>query len=115
VRYLHWLVTGPVTLLLVLFAISNRESVSVTLWPLPTSLDPPLYLVVLVAMLIGFLVGEFVAWVVGRRWRQDARRKGRRIDALERELAATHAQLRPSASPVPISGPRLVAPGAARG
>jgi uncharacterized integral membrane protein len=105
---LHWLVTGPVILVLVVFAVSNRASVTVTLWPLPFSLDAALYLVVLLAALVGFLVGELVAWVNGRFWRRDARAKARRIEALERELAATQAQL------APAPPPRLPVPGAPR-
>lgn len=107
-RYLHWLVTGPVILILVIFAVSNRETVTVTLWPLPFSLEASLYLVVLLAALLGFLIGEFVAWVNGRFWRRDARIKARRIEALERELAATQTQL----APTPSS--RLPVPGAPR-
>ena len=112
-RLVHWLVTAPVTLLLIIFAVSNRESVHVTFWPLPAYVDAPLYLVVLLAVLIGFLVGEFVAWVNGRSWRQEARRRRRRAEALERELAATQAQLRP-VSEGPIPGSRLPVPGAPR-
>jgi lipopolysaccharide assembly protein A len=108
VRHLHWLVTGPVILILVVFAVSNRETVTVTLWPLPFSLEAALYLIVLLAALVGFLVGEFVAWVNGRFWRRDARTKARRIEALERELAATQAQL----APAPPA--RLPVPGAPR-
>jgi uncharacterized integral membrane protein len=108
VRHLHWLVTGPVILVLVIFAVSNRETVTVTLWPLPFSLDAALYLIVLLAGLAGFLIGELVAWINGRSWRRDARSKARRIEALERELAATQAQL----APAPPS--RLPVPGAPR-
>lgn len=107
-RHLHWLVTGPVILIVVLFAVSNRQTTNVTLWPLPVSLEAPLYLVVLLAALIGFLVGELVAWINGRFWRREARAKARRIEALERELAATQAQLGPA------SPPRLPVPGAPR-
>ncbi len=92
-KLVHWLVTAPLALLLVVFAVSNRESVTVTLWPLPVVLDAPLYLVVLLVLLIGFLVGQLVAWINGRHWRREARRRARRIEALERELAATQAQL----------------------
>jgi lipopolysaccharide assembly protein A len=105
VRHLHWLVTGPIALLLIVFAVSNRESVAVTFWPLPFFLQAPLYLVVLLAMLLGFLIGELVAWVNGRFWRRDARAKARRIEALERELAATQSQLAPAPpARIPVPG-----------
>ncbi len=97
-KLVHWLVTLPLALLLVVFAVSNRESVMVTLWPLPVVLDAPLYLVVLLILLIGFLIGQLVAWINGRHWRREARRRARRIESLERELAATQAHL-PKAQP----------------
>ena len=65
-------------------------------------------LVVLLALLVGFLLGELVAWLNGRRWRREARSRGRRLDALERELAATQAQLaaaRPAASSAVLPAP----------
>jgi uncharacterized integral membrane protein len=112
-RLVHWLVTVPVTLLLIVFALSNRESVHVTFWPFPAYVEAPLYLVVLLAALIGFLFGELFAWIGGRSWRREARRRRRRTEALERELAATQAQLRPAAEG-PIPGSRLPVPGAPR-
>src|SRR5216683_2461751 len=69
VKLVHWLVTLPLAIILVIFAVSNREGVIVTLWPLPVTVEAPLYLVVLLALVVGFLVGEVVAWINGRRWR----------------------------------------------
>lgn len=103
-KLVHWLVTAPLALLLVVFAVSNRESITVTLWPLPVAVDAPLYLVVLLILLVGFLVGQIVAWINGAGWRREARQRARRIQSLERELAATQAQLpkhEPARLPVP--------------
>jgi uncharacterized integral membrane protein len=96
VRLVHWLVTVPVTAVLVTFAVANRHDVVV--WPLPDTVQAPLAFVVLFSLIVGFLIGEFVAWIGGRRWRQEVRHKARRIEALERELAATQAQLKPEAN-----------------
>jgi uncharacterized integral membrane protein len=113
VRVVYWVVTLVVALFLVIFAISNRESVGVTFWPLPVFVQAPLYAVVLLFTVTGFFFGELVAWVNGRRWRRDARAKGRRLEALERELAATQAQLRPAPSPA-VPATRLAVTGAPR-
>jgi uncharacterized integral membrane protein len=86
-------VTLPLTVVFVIFAISNRQPVEITFWPLPIVIETRLFLVVLLSMLAGFLIGELVAWMGGRRWRREAREKSRRIEALERELAATQALL----------------------
>jgi uncharacterized integral membrane protein len=112
VRVVHWLVTAPLALVVVVFAVSNRDAVTVTFWPLPVRLDAPLYLVVLVALLAGFLFGELVAWINGARARRAARERARRIEALERELAAVQAQFvgtaapaRPGAEPIRALAP----------
>jgi uncharacterized integral membrane protein len=85
-KFFWWVVLALVALVLILFAVSNRESVSVELWPLPALIELPLYLVVLGTLLVGFFAGELVAWVRNWRWRRDARRSRDRIAVLEREL-----------------------------
>jgi len=84
----HWLVTAPAVVILVVFAVANRAPLTLNLWPLPTTLEASVYLVVLGALLLGFLIGEAVAWINGHRWRREARRNARRIAELEAELAA---------------------------
>jgi uncharacterized integral membrane protein len=93
VKAVHWFVTLPLTIVFVIFAISNRQPVEITFWPLPIAIETRLFLVVLLGIVAGFLIGELVAWIGGRRWRRDAREKSRRIEALERELTATQALL----------------------
>jgi putative membrane protein len=88
VKLVHWVVTAPLALVFVIFAVANRDVVSLSFWPLPIELRAPVWAVVLLTLLAGFLIGEFVAWINGRRWRRQAREKARRVEALERELAA---------------------------
>ena len=85
-RFLWWIALALVAVILILFAISNREPVSVGLWPLPALVELPLYLVLLGTLLVGFLVGELSGWIGGWRWRREARRSRERIAMLEREL-----------------------------
>jgi uncharacterized integral membrane protein len=107
VRVVRWLVTLPIALIAVVFAVSNYDKVPIGLWPFSDVLIMPLYLLVLGALAFGFLAGEFVAWLNGGRWRREARRRQRRIEALERELAQTQAQLpRHEAGGLPAAGPR---------
>jgi putative membrane protein len=87
-KLLRWVLIGLVALILVVFAVANRDTITLTLWPMPVALDAPVYLVVLLTLLIGFLLGELVAWMYGARWRREARRSARRVTELERELAA---------------------------
>ena len=87
-RLFHWLVTAPLAVVLIVFAVNNRDAVTLSFWPLPLTLQAPLYLVALIMLLVGFLVGELVAWVNGRRWRREARHSARRVAELERGIAA---------------------------
>jgi uncharacterized integral membrane protein len=48
------IVTLPITVAVVLFAVSNRNIVEVQFWPLPGTLGLPLYVIGLVTMVIGF-------------------------------------------------------------
>ena len=102
-KFFWWLILALVALVLILFAVSNREAVSVALWPLPATIELPLYLVVLGMLIIGFLSGQFVTWIAGWRWRREARRSRERIAMLERELEAERAQ---RAGTAPLAVPR---------
>jgi uncharacterized integral membrane protein len=90
-KFLWWIVLALVAVLLILFAVSNRETVSVGLWPLPAVLELPLYLVVLGTLVVGFFFGQLVGWIGGWRWRREARRSRERVAMLERELEAERA------------------------
>ena len=107
-RLLFWLGVLLVAAVLALFAASNRMTVALGLWPLPFVVELPLYLAILLAVLIGCVAGALGAWLAGHQRRREARRRGRRIAALERELAATQAAL-------PGTAERLPAPLATRG
>lgn len=56
-RAVYWAGVIAVAALVSLFAASNRETVSLGLWPLPYIAQAPLYLVVLVALFFGFATG----------------------------------------------------------
>jgi lipopolysaccharide assembly protein A len=107
-KLLFWLFVAVVAVVLALFTVTNRAAVSLGLWPLPFAIDLPLYLTIFAALLIGFVAGTLCLWLAGRPARRESRRRGRRIAALERELAATQARL-PVASGNPPA--RLVARG----
>ena len=92
-RAVYWAGVIVVAALVSLFAASNRETVSLGLWPLPYIAQAPLYLVVLVALFFGFATGAVAVWIKGRRRRRQLRDCRRHSEVLARELAATQSQL----------------------
>jgi len=99
VRAAYWAVVIAIAALVSLFAASNRETVSLGLWPLPFLAAAPLYLVVVVSLVFGFSIGAVAAWIRGLRRRRELRECRRRNNALARELAATQSQLAQTALP----------------
>ena len=92
-RAVYWAVIVVVAALLIPFAVSNRATVSLGLWPLPFLIDLPLYLLVLLILLMGFVAGAATAWIAGRRVRRELRRWRRRAGGLEGELKAARSEL----------------------
>jgi putative membrane protein len=91
-KAVRWTATLVAVVLLVPFAVSNREPVSLGFWPLPFLVDLPLYLLVLLLLLAGFVTGAAAGWLAGRHTRRELRRRRRRVEALERDLVAARLQ-----------------------
>jgi uncharacterized integral membrane protein len=98
VKHLSWFITLPVTLMVVVFAVSNRTPVEIDLFPLPWRPVLPAYLLVLGSMFIGFLIGGTSAWLAGSAYRRRARRLAVEAQVLSRELA--EARRKSNASPL---------------
>lgn len=97
-RIVATIVLAPVTAAVVLFAVSNRGTLTLRLWPLPYEIDMPVYALVLGAVFVGFLIGAAVAWVAGARGRRRA------IERIRAAGLPAAAQPNPAALPA-LSGP----------
>ena len=102
-RFLFWVIVAVAAIALVLFAVSNRGDASLSFWPLPFIAEVPLYLLIVVTFVFGFIAGRLFGFVAARGRRGELRRRARRIEDLERELAATQGvtQTPPARLPVP--------------
>jgi uncharacterized integral membrane protein len=87
VKFVYWGLTALVALVLVIFAVSNRVEVGLTLFPMPAKMEAPLYLVVLVTLIVGFVLGEIAGWIGGARRRAEMRQLRRRLDRIQRDVA----------------------------
>ncbi|WP_137128494.1 lipopolysaccharide assembly protein LapA domain-containing protein [Roseomonas sp. HF4] len=88
---MRWLLFLPLAVLVVLFALSNRDVVELRLWPFDIAWAAPLALAVLLPAGIAFLLGAAIVWFSDL----PARRRGwsaqRRAAALQREIDRIHA------------------------
>lgn len=85
-----------------LFAVSNRNPVTIELWPLPYRISIDLYAAILLGVLVGFIAGIIGAWLAGGTKRRELRDTKRQVRDLERDLAAAKAKTEtpPPAAPV---------------
>lgn len=110
-KHIRWILTLPVTVVVIAFAVANREFVPIDLWPLEVAVELPVFVLVLGSMLVGFAVGALAMWISAGKQRQRARALRRRLDKLERELqsrqdARARATARPGApAPVALAAP----------
>jgi uncharacterized integral membrane protein len=85
------LVLVPLAIVIIAFAVANRQIVTVSLDPFSAehpaaSVTLPLFALIIVLLILGVLIGGFAAWLRQGRWRRNARRLEREIDDLRREV-----------------------------
>ena len=98
IRLLYLLITFPLAVFCVLFAVSNREMALLELWPFPNQVPLPLWVLGLGALFAGFLFGGLITWLASGRSRAAGRQAARQshwqaveIQRLERLLAEAKA------------------------
>ena len=62
---LGWIIAIPVIAILVVFAVTNTQSVVITIWPFVT-VETKVFLLVLVIFFIGFWAGWIGRWFAKR-------------------------------------------------
>ena len=91
------LLAAPVLLVLVIFALSNRQVVQLGLWPTDIMVDAPLSITVLVAAGLFFIGGAFMTWGSSVVMRARAQQAERTVRQLEAEVRALKSQPRTAA------------------
>ena len=69
------LITLPLLLLVVVFAVMNRQVVEVDFWPLPFHPRIPLSAIAFMAFFLGAVSGGLAVWLGGVRKRRRERRR----------------------------------------
>jgi len=103
------LIVIPAALLIVLFAVANRGPVMVSLDPFAGDppmfgMSVPLFLLVLMVLILGVIVGGISAWMRQSRWRHRARRLSAELKAARAENEALRRQVEAAGGPEPPRG-----------
>lgn len=92
-RYLSWLITLPLILTILCFAIGNRDPSVINLWPFGVQVAMPIFLLVLLPLALGLIAGGLMLWMASLRHRLAARRLGKELAALKLEMAKLRHEL----------------------
>jgi uncharacterized integral membrane protein len=99
---LRALLLAPFLIVLVAFALSNPQPVSLALWPTDVTLEAPLSIATLVIAGVFFLLGALIVWLPGLATRRRARRAEKKARKLAAEIAARD---KAAAAPVVVVRP----------
>jgi len=106
----------PLGIVIVMFAVANRETITVSFDPFDTvkpafALQTPLYGLIFVLVGLGVLVGGIAAWLKQHKWRSRARRAEAEARELRSRLDATE-QRRSIPAPRDAATPLILPPAA---
>lgn len=87
-RMLSWLIMTPALIAVVVFALNNKTPVILDLWPFGVTIEMPVYLAFLLALVAGALIGGFAAWLGQGRARSALREQAYQGEVARRELNA---------------------------
>jgi uncharacterized integral membrane protein len=105
----------PLAAVIIIFAVANRQSVTVSFDPFSTTspayaVTLPLFALIVVLVILGVLIGGTVAWVGQARWRRAARRLDADVRALHQELDVIRRRFTPETPRTPDPNPYTVIP-----
>ena len=104
-RFLKLLIIAPIAILFLIFAFANRQFVTVSFDPFASidnsafSLEAPLFILLILSMMLGVLMGGVAVWLSQGRHRRAARESRAHAEKLRADLQAAKATL-----PAPSSG-----------
>lgn len=111
--FLKWLVLVPLAILAVMFAVANRQGVTVSFDPfsgdVPAfALSGPLFVVIVLVLVTGVIIGGVASWLGQGRHRRGSRAARREVEDLKAEVARLKIELDVAArSAAPTAGSGL--------
>jgi uncharacterized integral membrane protein len=120
-RFLSLVILVPLAILIVVFCVSNRGTVPVSLDPFGTMPQyvyaVPLFMVIMASLIAGVVLGGIGTWFTQGHHRRAAWLRRHEVERLRREADDARERLRRerdgrASLPAPAGAPALAAPGA---
>ncbi len=110
-KLVTYFVLVPLAIVILMFAVANREIVTVSFDPFSTtqpamSFTMPLFILIFVLVILGVIIGGFAAWLRQSRYRRHVRLLEAEVRVLRGENEALLARRSETASP-PLTPERL--------
>ena len=101
-RIVTLLIVVPLAVIIIAFAVANRQSVTVSFDPFSATtpayvMTLPLFALIFALLILGVLVGGIAAWIGQTKWRRTARKLDGEVRALHQELDAIRRRFAPEA------------------
>jgi uncharacterized integral membrane protein len=95
-RILRWVIGLPIAILVIAFAVANRQWTRLSLDPFSStspflSVEMPLWVLFIGGVFIGIMIGWVGSWLAQSKYRKLAKDRAREIAALHGELEAAKA------------------------
>lgn len=92
-RILSLVIFVPVGIVLIVLAVANRQPVTLALNPFQPqdsllSVSAPFFIFLILAVLVGMLIGSMATWWSQGRYRKQARHEAKQVVKLQKETKA---------------------------
>ncbi len=86
-KLVFWLVLVPLAIIILMFAVANREIVTVSFDPFnatqpAASISVPLFVLIFILVILGVIIGGMASWLRQSGYRRAARRRDSDVHAL---------------------------------
>lgn len=97
-KLVFWLVVVPFAILVLMFAVANREIVTISFDPFSStqpaaSVTVPLFVLIFVLVILGVIIGGVATWLRQSEYRKAARLRDSDVNALRRQIETLNARL----------------------
>jgi lipopolysaccharide assembly protein A len=92
IKFIKVIFYALLTILGIVFAVGNREKISVSLFPLPYEISIPLFIFTIIIFIMGILTGWFLTRLKVSKTLYNNKKDKAKIGALENEVAAIKSE-----------------------